>query len=450
MDVVEKLQEFLRIPSISTSPDHAADCLRAAHWVRQFLLDAGIPETTLIESPGRHPLVFASHCHAPGAPTLLLYGHYDVQPPDPLDLWLSPPFEPTIRGNDIFARGACDDKGQTLILLEAIRRTIARLGRLPINIKILIEGEEEASGQHLEAFVPAHRDALHADAALICDTEMFAPGLPTLCTGLRGGIFGELHVQGAAQDLHSGVYGGAAPNPLEAIAHIIAALKGTDGRIKIPGFYDAVQSPAPGELAAWRSLPFDEEEYRMREVGSPALTGEPGFSVLERTWARPTLEVHGIVGGFTAPGFKTVIPAKAHAKISCRLVPNQDPDTVLAQLRDAIARATPRGVVSRFDLFGASPASLVDPSHPILQAASAALADTFARPTVYMRSGGSIPVVALFQKELGIPSVLMGFGLPDDNLHAPNEKFHLPNLHKGIDAVQAFFTKLAESPHPQS
>ncbi len=439
MSVLEKLDEFLRIPSISTSPDHAADCLRAANWVKQFLLDAGIPQTTLIEAPGRHPLVYAESCHAPGKPTLLLYGHYDVQPPDPLELWKSPPFEPEIRGDDIFARGACDDKGQTLILLEALRRTILRHGRLPINIKVLIEGEEESSGEHLVSFLPRNRELLHADAALICDTEMFAPGLPTLCTGLRGGIFGELHVQGASQDLHSGSYGGAAPNPLEAIAHIIAALKGTDGRIRIPGFYDAVEAPAPEELAAWRSLPFDEEEYRLREVGSPELTGEAGYSVLERTWARPTFEVHGIVGGYVNPGFKTVIPAKAHAKISCRLVPGQDPAAIAERLKEAIAQATPRGVTSRFDLFSAGPASVVNPRHPILQAASQALAHTFGRPTVYMRSGGSIPVVGLFQRELGIPSVLMGFGLPDDNLHAPNEKFHLPNLHSGIDAVEAFF-----------
>ena len=443
-DVVQKLDEFLRIPSISTSPDHAADCRRAALWVKLFLFEGGLPETTLIEAENRHPLVYSEFTGAPGKPTLLLYGHYDVQPADPLELWKSPPFEPEIRGDDIFARGACDDKGQTLILLEAIRRTIARLGQLPINVKVLIEGEEESGGEHLEAHVPAHREALKADAALICDTEMFAPNLPTLCTGLRGGIFGELHVEGAAQDLHSGAYGGAAPNPIEAIAHIIHALKGTDGRINIPGFYDGVESPTPEELAAWRSLPFDEEEYRKREVGSPELTGEAGYSVLERTWSRPTFEVHGIVGGFVNKGFKTVVPAKAHAKISCRLVPGQDPDAITAALKSAIAAATPRGVVSRFDLFSAGPASVVNPNHPILHAAAEALAQTFQKPTIYMRSGGSIPVVGLFQRELGIPSVLMGFGLPDDNLHAPNEKFHLPNLHAGVDAVETFFRLLGE------
>jgi len=444
MKVLDDLDAFLRIPSISTMPAHAGDCRRAAEWVRQFLEEAGMRRAQLIEAEGRHPLVYAEHIEAIEKPTLLLYGHYDVQPPDPLELWVTPPFEPTVRGEDIFARGACDDKGQTLILLEALRRTLEQDGRLPVNVKVLIEGEEEASGQHLEEYVPLHKEALTADAALICDTEMFAPGLPTLCVGLRGGVFGELHVEGAAQDLHSGVYGGAAPNAVEAIAQIIAALKGTDGVIRVPGFYDDVRRPTEEELATWRTLPFDEEEYRKKEVGSAELTGEAGYSVLERTWARPTLEVHGIVGGFVSKGFKTVIPAKAHAKISCRLVPDQDPERATELLRDAIAKATPRGIVSRFEVLGKSPASVVDTDHPILRAASEALARTFGEPTVYMRSGGSIPVVGLFQRELQIPSVLMGFGLPDDNLHAPNEKFHLPNLHKGIESVQCFLHLLRE------
>jgi len=443
MTVLEKLQDFLRIPSISTSPDHADDCRRAAEWVKQFLLDAGLDQTFLLEAQGRHPLVYSEYTEAAGQPTLLLYGHYDVQPPDPLELWTSPPFEPTVRGDDIFARGSCDDKGQTLILLEALRVLMERDGRLPVNVKVLIEGEEESGGEHLTAFVAANASALKADAALICDTEMFAPGLPTLCTGLRGGVFGELHVEGAAQDLHSGVYGGAAPNAVEAVAQIIAALKGVDGVIRVPGFYDAVTKPSDEELAAWKTLPFDEAEYLKKEVGSVSLAGEAGYSVMERTWARPTLEVHGIVGGFVAKGFKTVIPAKAHAKISCRLVPDQDPDVILGLLRNAIADATPRGIISRFDFMSGGPACLVDPSHPILKAAAVSLSETFGKPTVYMRSGGSIPVVGLFQKELGIPSVLMGFGLPDDNLHAPNEKFHLPNLFKGIEAVVGFLDGLA-------
>ena len=430
---------LLRIPSISTKPEFAGPVRECAEMVAGLLRQAGLESVELLESPGRHPLVYGDWLHAPGAPTLLLYGHYDVQPPEPLGEWKSPPFEPTIRGEHIYARGAADDKGLVLILIHAVERLIAAR-RLGVNIKFLIEGEEESGGEHLSEYVRSHPPRLRGlDAAIICDTEMFAPELPTICVGLRGIIYGEIHVKGARQDLHSGVYGGAAPNPLEAIAHIISALKGTDGRIKIPGFYDAIESPAAEELAAWHSLPFDEEEYRKREVGSPELTGEAGYSVLERTWARPTFEVHGIVGGFVSTGFKTVIPAKAHAKISCRLVPGQDPAAIAAALKGAIAQATPRGVTSRFEVFSAGPASIVNPQHPILQAASQALAQTFGRPTVYMRSGGSIPVVGLFQRELGIPSVLMGFGLPDDNLHAPNEKFHLPNLHRGIDAVEAFF-----------
>lgn len=445
MQAVERLIEFLRIPSISTDPGAAADCRRAAEWVRNHLAESGLPSARLIEAPGRHPLVYAEALPHPGRPTLLLYGHYDVQPPEPMELWISPPFEPNIRGEDIFARGACDDKGQTLILLEALRRSLASPGGLPCNIRVLIEGEEESGGEHLAEYVAAHRDELRADAALICDTEMFAPGLPTLCTGLRGGVFGELHAQGAAQDLHSGVYGGAAPNPVEAIAHIISACKDPSGTIRIPGFYDTVILPSESERAEWRKLPFDEIEYLRREVGSEALTGEPGYSVLERTWARPTLEVHGIAGGFTAAGFKTVIPAHAHAKISFRLVPGQDPDTAITQFRQAVAAATPRGIRARFDVFSAHPACVVDPMHPMVRTAARALAETFAKPAVFMRSGGSIPVVGLLQEELGIPSVLMGFGLPDDNLHAPNEKFHLPNFHHGIGAVERYFTLLGQS-----
>jgi acetylornithine deacetylase/succinyl-diaminopimelate desuccinylase-like protein len=442
MTTLERLIQFLRIPSVSTDPARAPEVHRAAVWVRDALLEAGFLNACLIEAEGRHPLVYAERCEQPGKPVLLLYGHYDVQPEDPVELWRSPPFEPEVRGDDIFARGACDDKGQTLILLEALRQLQERDGALPVNVKILIEGEEEAGGEHIEAYVAAHRKDLACDAALICDTEMFAPGLPTLCTGLRGIVYGEIHVQGPAQDLHSGVYGGAAPNAIEAAARIVAELKGRDGVIRIPGFYDGIEAPAGEELAAWASLHFDEQEYRRREVGSPALTGESGFTVLERTWSRPTFEVHGIAGGWTGTGAKTVIPARAVVKISCRLVPGQDPDRIQNLLREAIAAAAPQGTTARFELLSAGPASVVDPAHPLIEKAADALAGTFGRKTVYMRSGGSIPIVGLFQRELGAPSVLMGFGLPDDNLHAPNEKFHLPNLYKGIEAVTNYLRLL--------
>jgi len=436
MALIESLQDLLRIPSISALPEHKADCLRAAAWIRDYL-----PNARLVEKENCNPIVRADYCNAPGKPTLLLYGHYDVQPPDPIGEWRTPPFEPTIIGNDIFARGACDDKGQTLILLEAVRSLHPNL---PINIKVLIEGEEESNGAHIEEYLPANAAELSADAVLICDTEMFAKGLPTLCTGLRGIVYGEIYVEGPAQDLHSGVYGGAAPNPLQAIAQILASLKGNDGVVNIPHFYDGIQPPTLAELAAWRSLPFDDEHYRKTEVGSPALTGEAGYSVLERTWARPTFEVHGIVGGFTGAGAKTVIPAKASAKISTRLVPGQDPAAVAENLRAAIAEATPSGVTSRFELMAADEASVVDTSHPLIEKAAKALQQTFGTKTVYMRSGGSIPIVGRFRQHLGIPSVLMGFGLPDDNLHAPNEKFHLPNFYKGIEAVRNYFTVVAQ------
>lgn len=436
MAVIDSLFELLRIPSISALPEHKDDCLRAAAWIRDYL-----PGSWLVERENCNPIIRADYCHAPGKPTLLVYGHYDVQPPDPVAEWRTPPFEPTIIGDDVFARGACDDKGQTLILLEAIR---SMHPNLPINIKVLIEGEEESTGEHIVAYLAENADALRADAVLICDTEMFAKGLPTLCTGLRGIVYGEIHVEGPSQDLHSGVYGGAAPNPLQALAQILASLKGNDGVVNIPHFYDGILPPTAAELAAWRSLPFDEEHYRQTEVGSPALTGEAAYSVLERTWARPTFEVHGIVGGFTGAGAKTVIPARASAKISTRLVPGQDPAGVVAGIQAAIARMTPSGVTARFELMSANAASVVDTSHPLIEKAAQALEATFGTKTVYMRSGGSIPIVGLFQQHLGVPSVLMGFGLPDDNLHAPNEKFHLPNFYKGIEAVRNYFATVAQ------
>ena len=437
-----ELKDFLRIPSVSTDPAHTGDVRRAAEWVAADLRRSGLERVEMVEAAGRHPLVYADWLHAPGKPTLLLYGHYDVQPAEPLDEWISPPFEPTVRHENIYARGAVDDKGQTLILLKALEGFLQTAGKLPVNIRVLIEGEEEVGGEHIEAFVAANPGRLAADAALICDTEMFAPDLPTICTGLRGIIYGELTVEGARTDLHSGVYGGAAPNAVEAAAQIIASLKDRDGRILIPGLYDKVRPPSAAELAAWAQLPFDEAEYLDKEIGASSLTGEPGLSVLERVWARPTLEVHGIRGGFTGEGAKTVIPARAVAKISLRLVADLDPAEVTRQVQAAVAAATPRGIKARFETIQGGPPSMVDTSSPYIAAAARALSETFGRETVYMRSGGSIPIVGLFQQHLHIPSVLMGFGLPDDNLHAPNEKFHLPNFYRGIEAVAHYLEVL--------
>src|SRR5262245_48762121 len=342
-EFLEGLKSFLRIPSISTLSEHKPDIRRAAEFARDELRAAGMTTAELIEGEG-NPLVYAEWLGAPGKPTVLFYGHYDVQPPDPLDEWLSPPFEPTVRGENIYARGACDDKGQVYLQIKAVEGLLKATGKLPVNVKFLLEGEEETGGEHIEAYVKTAPPRLAADAAVICDTEMFAPELPTICVGLRGMVYYEMHVQGANHDLHSGVYGGAAPNPLLAIAEIVTALKDRDGRILIPGFYERVTPPGPKEREAWARLPFNEREYVEQEMGARELTGEPGVPLFERLWARPTLEVHGIRGGFTGEGAKTVIPARAVAKLSTRLVDAQTTHESIAQMQAAVKAATPRGV----------------------------------------------------------------------------------------------------------
>ncbi len=450
---MDDLISFLRIPSISADPAYSTDVRRAAEFVRSWLERAGLDNAQLIDSPdeGAHPIVYADWLHAPGQPTLLLYGHYDVQPPEPLDEWISPPFEPTIRDGNLYARGAADDKGQLFILMESVARSLRENnGNLPVNVKFLIEGEEESGGRHIDLFVTENAPALSANAAIICDTAMFAPEIPSITTGLRGIVYGEIHVEGAAHDLHSGDYGGAAPNALEAVAQIIASLKSRDGKILIPGIYDRVLPPSPAELEAWKRLPFDAEEFRRREVGAPALTGESGFDVLTRIWARPTLEVHGILGGYTGEGAKTVIPAAASAKISLRLVPGQDPTEVAGQVASAVASACPPGVTARFELMHAAPPSQIDPENPFVKKAARAMESIFKGATAYIRCGGSIPIVGLFEKRLGIPSVLLGFGLPDDQIHAPNEKFFISNYLNGIDCMVQYYELLrVNSPVPE-
>jgi acetylornithine deacetylase/succinyl-diaminopimelate desuccinylase-like protein len=411
--------------------------------VRDEFRATGLKQAELIEGEG-NPLVYAEWTEAPEKPTLLLYGHYDVQPPDPLDEWKSPPFEPAVRGNDIFARGSSDDKGQTYILMKAVEGLLKTKGRLPVNVKFLIEGEEETGGEHIEAYVASRPARLKADAAVICDTEMFAPELPTICVGLRGMVYYELFVQGAEHDLHSGVFGGAAPNPIQAIAEILCALKNRDGRILIPGFYDEVVPPSEKERAAWARLPFDEKDYTEKEMGARELVGEPGVPLFERVWGRPTVEVHGIRGGFTGEGAKTVIPARATAKISTRLVANQTVAKSVERMQAAVKAACPRGVVAELKVLHAGEPSLTNPDNPFVHAAAQALKETFGKETVYIRSGGSIPIVGVFDRYLGVPSVMMGFGLPDDNLHAPNEKFHLPNFYRGIEAVARYLELLGK------
>ena len=442
---LEGLKNLLRIPSVSTLPEHKPDIQRAADSLAGELRSMGMQGVELIEgTEGQNPLVYGEWLGAPGKPTVILYGHYDVQPPDPLDEWKSPPFEPEVRDKNIYARGAVDDKGQVYLLVKAVEGFLKGEGRLPVNVKFLIEGEEEVGGEHIETYVKGRPARLKADAAVICDTEMFAPNLPTLTTGLRGLVYTELEARGAAHDLHSGMYGGAAPNPMHALAQIIMGLKGPDQKIRIPDFYKRVQKPSKAELAAWKRLPFNEKKFMKAEMGATALVGEKGPSVLERLWARPTLEVHGIRGGFTGEGAKTVIPAAATAKISMRLVPEMDPKEVVRQYTAYVKKLTPPGIQTKVRVISSAPASVVSTENRFIEAAAEAMEQVFKKKTVYMRSGGSIPIAGLLHEELDLPVVMMGFGLPDDNLHAPNEKFHLPNFYRGVEAVGRYFELLGE------
>jgi acetylornithine deacetylase/succinyl-diaminopimelate desuccinylase-like protein len=440
---LEELKELLRIPSISTLPEHKSDIDKAAGFVAAELKRIGIEHVEVIQTEG-HPLVYGDWLHASGKPTVLIYAHYDVQPAEPLEEWLSPPFEPTERNQNLYARGAVDDKGQLWMQIKALESLMAADGKLPVNVRLLFEGEEEVGGEAVEKFVQEHGDRLKSDVALVCDTELFAPELPTLCVGLRGLVYTEIEARGAATDLHSGVYGGAAPNPLFALCEIISKLKDADGRILIPGFYDQWASPTDAELKAWKSLPFDEEHYRKTEVGSTVLTGEKDYGVLYRTWARPTLEVHGIPGGFTGAGAKTVIPAKASAKVSMRLVPNQEPDDILEKFTRFVNSLAPKGIQISIKVHSKGKAVVVSTDNDYIMAANEALRAVFQKETVYTRSGGSIPIVGQFQDDLKIPSVMMGLGLPDDNIHAPNEKFHIPNFYKGIESVVRFLSILGK------
>ena len=435
---LDELKAFLRIPSISTLPEHRGDIGRAAGFVAESLKTAGLENVEIIPTAG-HPLVYADWLHAPGKPTVLCYGHYDVQPPDPLDLWVSPPFEPTIRDGNIYARGSADDKGQMYMHIKAVETLRAVNGTLPVNVKFLIEGEEEVGGEAIAKYVAENPQKLKADVALVSDTALYAEGVPTLCIGLRGLIYMEIEATGPMRDLHSGLYGGAAPNAVFGLIELLAKMKGSNGVIKIPGIYDDVEPPAPAEKESWEKLPFNEKDFLKKEVGSTRLTGESKYSVLERVWARPTFEVHGIAGGFTGVGAKTVIPAKATAKASIRLVPKQDPEKVIAALRKFVEKNTPKGIRTEVRVLRAAvPAVMVNPDHPAIQVAAKAFSDILGKPTVFIRSGGSIPIVGDFATHLGIPTVLMGFGLPDDGLHSPNEKYKVENYYQGIMTIAHF------------
>jgi acetylornithine deacetylase/succinyl-diaminopimelate desuccinylase-like protein len=438
-----ELKEFLRIPSISTLPENRADIDRAAAFVADSLRSAGMENVEIIPT-GKHPLVYADWMHAPGKPTVLCYGHYDVQPADPLELWHTPPFEPTERDGNLYGRGTADDKGQMYMHIKAVEALRAVNGTLPLNVKFLVEGEEEVGGASIARYVAEQPEKLKADVALVSDTALYAEGIPTLCIGLRGLVYLEVEASGPMRDLHSGLYGGAAPNAVYGLIELLAKAKNADGVIQIPGIYDDVEEPAAAELESWKGLPFEEAEFLAKEVGSTRLTGEPDRTVLERVWSRPTFEVHGIAGGFTAAGAKTVIPAKATAKVSIRLVPRQDPDRVVASFRDWVSGNTPAGIRTEVRLLSAGPGLVVDPGHPAIQVAARAFGDIFQRPTVFTRSGGSIPIVGDFATHLGIPTILMGFGLPDDGLHSPNEKYKIENYYLGIMTIAHFFEQYGQ------
>jgi acetylornithine deacetylase/succinyl-diaminopimelate desuccinylase-like protein len=442
--LLDELKDFLRIPSVSTLPEHKPDIAAAAQFVADSLRQAGLENIEIIPTAG-NPLIYADWLHAPGKPTVLCYGHYDVQPPDPLELWHSPPFEPAVHDGNIYARGSSDDKGQMYMHIKAAEALGAvHGGKLPVNLKFLIEGEEEIGGASISKFVAENSARLKANVALVSDTQLYADGLPTLCIGLRGLVYMEVEATGPARDLHSGLFGGASPNPIFGLMQLLCTCKDSTGSLRIPGMYDDVAPPAPVERESWKRLPFDEAEFLRKEVGSSELTGEAGYSVLERLWARPTMEIHGIVGGFTGAGSKTVIPAKAVAKVSFRLVPDQNPEKILKAFRDFLQFNAPPGIGIELRVLGASPAVMVNPDHPFIRVAAEAFSDVLGKPTVFVRNGGSIPVVGDFATHLGIPTILMGFGLPDDGLHSPNEKYSIGNYYTGIKTIAHFFEELGE------
>jgi acetylornithine deacetylase/succinyl-diaminopimelate desuccinylase-like protein len=438
---LEELKGWLRIPSISALPGHADDMRRAAEYAADQLRRNDFARVEIIQTQG-HPLVYGEWLNAPGKPTLLIYGHYDVQPVDPVDLWHSPPFEPTIRDGNIYCRGACDDKGQTMLVFKALESLLSVDGKLPVNVRVLIEGEEECGGEAVEHYVRTYPERLSCDAAFICDTHMPAQDMPALVSGLRGMIYTEVEVRGAKGDLHSGSYGGVAPNPLHTLAIIISRLKDADGHIHIPGLYDHLRKPTKEEKDFWHHDPLHFDEALLKEMGVSQLSGELEYPPLERIWARPTLEVHGIVGGFVGEGAKTVIPAIATAKISMRLPPDLMSEQVFSLFERTVKEVTPTGVEVTVRKIHGGEGLLVSPDNPAMHAAADALKEVYGREPVYIREGGSIPIAALFHEILGAPVVLMGFGLPDDNLHAPNEKYSLAQFYKGIRVVARFLQKM--------
>ncbi len=438
-----ELKELLQIPSISTLPEHDADVQGAAKWLSDKLSAIGLENVQILPTAG-HPVVYADWLNAGAeAPTLIIYGHYDVQPPDPLDEWLTPPFEPTIKGDNIFCRGAADDKGQLYIHIAAAEAYLKSVGKLPVNLKFLFEGEEELGSTNLGAFVRNNLDLLKADAAIISDTGIIDPDTPALITSVRGMAYMEITMRGSRQDLHSGVYGGVVENPLHAMVHMLDSLRDAQGRVTIPGFYDKVRELTPAEREAINTG-LKTEATIMAETGAPALFGEAGYTVSERTGARPTLEIHGIRGGFVGKGQKTVIPAEISAKVSMRLVPDQEPAEIAQMFIKHIQAISPDTMEVTVEKLSAEAGAMVDITAPAIEAAALAYEQVFGKQPIFLREGGSIPVVGMFINQMKTPVVMMGFGLPDDGLHSPNEKFHLPNFYRGIKTAIRYFDIFAK------
>jgi acetylornithine deacetylase/succinyl-diaminopimelate desuccinylase-like protein len=438
---LKDLYELLRIPSVSAQSQHKADIERAATWVAERLRRVGLENVEVVPTK-LHPLVYGESLQAPGKPTVLFYGHYDVQPPEPLDLWTSPPFEPTVRGGNLFGRGTADDKGQVHIHIRALDALHQAAGKLPINIKVLIEGEEEVGSESLWDYVQQNKSKLAAGALVVSDTSMLARGVPSITYGLRGLSYYELEITGPAQDLHSGVFGGAVPNPLTVLAELFAKLHDKNFRVAIPGFYDDVAPVSRSERKALAALPFKPKDF-LKTVGAPALCGEKGYSVAEQVWCRPTLELNGIWGGYISEGAKTVIPAKAHAKFSTRLVPDQDPAKIARLVERHIRKLLPKTVTCKFQVLSTGKPWVAPYTHPFFEVAHNALEKGFGKRAVFIREGGSIPFVTQMYDTFKVPCVLLGFGLPDENAHAPDEHIALENYFGGIKAVANFYSGLA-------
>jgi acetylornithine deacetylase/succinyl-diaminopimelate desuccinylase-like protein len=438
---LNELFEFLRIPSVSTRGEFKPEVERAAKWVSERLRAAGMDKVEIVPTP-MHPLVYGESLKAPGKPTVLFYGHYDVQPAEPLELWTSPAFEPTVRNGNLYARGTADDKGQVHIHLKALESLLHSQGQLPVNVKVIIEGEEEVGSVSLWDYVDANKAKLKADTLIVSDTAMLAKGVPSITYGLRGLNYYEIEIVGPAQDLHSGVFGGAVPNPLTILCELFAKLHDKNFRVTIPGFYDDVAAISKSERKALNSLPWKEKEFR-RTVGAPGLCGEKGYTIVEQLWCRPTLELNGIWGGYIDEGSKTVIPAKAYAKFSTRLVPDQNPEKIVKQVERHIRKLLPKSVTMKFTVHSTGKPWVAPYTHPYFEIAHTALEKGFGKRAVFIREGGSIPFVTQMHDTFKVPCILIGFGLPDENAHAPDEHIALENYFGGIRSMAQLYEGLA-------